>query len=42
MNIMAKQVKTNAMRILDREKIKYEVKTYEYDENDLSGTSAAE
>lgn len=30
------------MRILDRAKIKYEVKTYEYDENDLSGTSAAE
>ncbi len=37
---MAKQ-KTNAMRILDREKIKYEVRTYEYDEKDLSGTSAA-
>ena len=34
--------KTNAMRILDRAKIKYEVKTYEYDESDLSGTSAAE
>ncbi|MCD7777502.1 MAG: Cys-tRNA(Pro) deacylase [Clostridiales bacterium] len=39
---MAKKIKTNAMRILDREKINYEVKTYEYDENDLSGTSAAE
>lgn len=36
-----KQTKTNAMRILDREKIKYEVRTYEYDEADLSGTSAA-
>ncbi|MCD8089988.1 MAG: Cys-tRNA(Pro) deacylase [Clostridiales bacterium] len=39
---MAKHTKTNAMRILDKEKIKYEVHTYEYDENDLSGTSAAE
>ena len=29
---MAKEVKTNAMRILDREKIPYEILTYECDE----------
>lgn len=29
--------KTNAMRMLDAAKIKYEVLTYEVDENDLSG-----
>ncbi len=39
---MSKIVKTNAMRILDKAKISYEVKTYDYDESDLSGTTAAE
>ncbi len=34
--------KTNAMRRLDRAKIKYEVKTYTVDENDLSGTHIAD
>lgn len=29
------------MRILEREKIQYEIKTYDYDEADLSGTTAA-
>lgn len=34
-------VKTNAMRMLDKAKIKYEAIEYSYDENDLSGTSIA-
>ena len=34
--------KTNAMRRLDAAKIKYEIKEYEVDENDLSGTQIAE
>ena len=34
-------VKTNAMRLLDAEKIKYRSETYEYDENDLSGVTVA-
>ncbi|MBK5252980.1 MAG: Cys-tRNA(Pro) deacylase [Peptostreptococcaceae bacterium] len=34
--------KTNAMRILDAAGIDYEMKEYEYDENDLSGVHAAE
>ena len=34
--------KTNAMRRLDAAKIKYDVKEYEVDENDLSGTHIAE
>lgn len=34
--------KTNAMRRLDAAKIKYEVKEYEVDENDLSGTHIAD
>ena len=34
--------KTNAMRRLDAAKIKYEVKEYEVDESDLSGTHIAE
>lgn len=34
--------KTNAMRLLESEKINFEVFTYEYDENDLSGIHAAE
>lgn len=35
-------VKTNAMRILDSAKIKYEAMEYEYDENDLAGVHIAE
>jgi len=38
----AKQIKTNAMRILDRAKISYEALVYEVDENDLSGTHIAD
>lgn len=34
--------KTNAMRRLDAAKIKYEIKEYEVDENDLSGIHIAE
>jgi len=34
--------KTNAMRQLDAAKIKYEICSYEVDENDLSGTHIAE
>ena len=34
--------KTNAMRMLDAAKIKYEVKEYEVDESDLSGVHIAE
>ena len=34
--------KTNAMRRLDSAKIKYEIKEYEVDENDLSGIHIAE
>ena len=33
--------KTNAMRILDRNKVKYDVLTYTVDESDLSGEHAA-
>lgn len=39
---MAKNVKTNAMRILDRAKIAYEAIEYEYDDSDLSGTTIAQ
>lgn len=39
---MAKQVKTNAMRMLDRAKIPYEVLNYSFTEDDLSGVHAAE
>ncbi len=35
-------VKTNAMRMLDGAKIKYEAMEYEYDENDLTGVHIAE
>lgn len=35
-------VKTNAMRLLDASKIKYDVLEYEYDENDLSGVHIAQ
>lgn len=34
---MAKQFKTNALRMLDKAKIHYEIKEYEYDEDHLSG-----
>lgn len=33
--------KTNAMRILDRNKVKYDILSYTVDENDLSGEHAA-
>ncbi|MEA4816497.1 MAG: Cys-tRNA(Pro) deacylase [Lachnospiraceae bacterium] len=33
--------KTNAMRLLEKEKIPYKTAEYEYDESDLSGESAA-
>lgn len=36
-----KKLKTNAMRMLDSHKIPYEVLTYEVDEEDLSGETAA-
>ena len=36
-----KTPKTNAMRMLDIAKIPYEIKEYEVDENDLSGTHIA-
>lgn len=36
-----KMIKTNAMRILDKAKIKYEAAEYEVNENDLSGVSVA-
>lgn len=38
---MNKTEKTNVMRLLDASRISYNVKAYEYDENDLSGISAA-
>lgn len=38
---MKHEKKTNVMRILDKEKIPYETKSYEYDESDLSGVHAA-
>ena len=34
--------KTNAMRMLDKDKIPYEAMAYEYDENDLDGHHVAE
>ena len=37
----AKTDKTNAMRILDRSKVQYEILTYTVDETDLSGEHAA-
>ena len=33
--------KTNAMRLLDQQKISYETAAYDYDENNLSGVRAA-
>ena len=38
---MCKELKTNAMRILDRNKIKYDINTYECDEF-ISGTDIAD
>ena len=35
---MAKQFKTNALRMLDKAKISYEIKEYDYDEEHLSGS----
>ena len=37
-----KEVKTNVMRLLDKAKIRYRHMEYEVDENDLSGTHAAD
>lgn len=37
-----KEVKTNVMRLLDKARIPYEHREYEVDENDLSGTHAAD
>ncbi len=39
---MAKAIKTNALRMLDKAKIIYETLEYEVDENDLSGTHLAD
>lgn len=39
---MAKNIKTNVMRLLDKAKISYHVKEYPVDENDLSGSHAAD
>ena len=39
---MAKNTKTNVMRLLDKAKIQYESKEYPVDENDLSGSHAAD
>ena len=39
---MAKGIKTNALRMLDKAKISYETLEYEVDENDLSGTHLAD
>lgn len=38
----SKAIRTNAMRLLDTRKIKYETAEYEVDENDLSGVHLAE
>lgn len=38
---MSKEKKTNVMRILDKAKIPYIAKSYEYKESNLSGTHAA-
>lgn len=37
-----KEIKTNVMRLLDKAKIAYEHREYPVDENDLSGTHAAD
>ena len=36
-----KAIKTNAMRLLEKAKVPFEMKTYEVDESDLSGVTAA-
>ncbi len=36
------QAKTNAMRLLEQAHVSYEVLAYEYDEDDLSGVTAAQ
>ena len=36
------KVKTNVMRLLDQAKIDYESREYDYSEEDLSGTHAAD
>ena len=36
------KVKTNALRLLDQAKIKYDIETYEVDESDLSGVHVIE
>ena len=38
---MSKEKKTNVMRILDKAKIPYTARSYEYKESNLSGTHAA-
>ena len=38
---MRKEKKTNVMRILDKAKIPYTARSYEYEESNLSGTHAA-
>ena len=35
------KIKTNALRMLDRDKIPYEIKSYGYDEEHLSGEHVA-
>lgn len=37
-----KTVKTNVARILDKEKVPYEIKSYDYDPDDLNATHAAD
>ena len=39
---MANNTKTNAVRLLERAKIKFDVIPYEVDENDLAATHVAE
>lgn len=39
---MANQTKTNAVRLLERAKIKFDIVPYEVDENDLAATHVAE
>lgn len=38
---MAKEFKTNALRMLDKAKIAYSIKEYEYDEDHLDGRHVA-
>lgn len=40
--MLAKEKKTNAMRILDKEKVNYEVFTYESEDGKIDGASVAE